>query len=471
MAEALRILLVGRPNVGKSTLFNRVLGRRKAVVSPTRGTTRDRIEGTTVWQGRPMRFFDMAGFEVKSATELEEAVQRNLRRGLQEADIFVFVCDGQDGIVPLDSMIMDELRLVGKPVIVAVNKMDDKNVVPADAFGFGLADVMAISALHGKGVGDLMDRVLQRGTGQESGPAKFAGAEQPPAIAIVGRQNVGKSTLFNALLREERVVVSDVAGTTRDAVDTLLDFKGKPVILIDTAGLRHRRKVHNTVDVYSMARSMESIGRCDTALLVIDGSMGVTTDDQRIASSIADAGRGIVIVVNKWDLVEGADPGRLPEQVHRQLPFVSHAPVIAISAKTGLNISKALSEALMVSGRLHRGLDGAALNRLLQQAWQSHPPSRYRGRPVHLKKAEWQSGPPAVITLTTAPIGRLTAPYLHYLQKRLHAYPGLVGVPLQLAVKEPDLLPGRRRTAAERKKRRIHTPWGGTMEWEDTKRS
>lgn len=260
-------------------------------------------------------------------------------------------------------------------------------------------------------------------------------------VAIVGRQNVGKSSLLNALLREERAIVSEVPGTTRDVVDTILESHGERVRLIDTAGLRHRRKVRHPVDIFSMARTVEAITRCDVALVVLDATQGVTRDDQRILTQVCEAGRGLVLVVNKWDLVKGSGERALTEAMHRAAPSVTFAPVVAVSAKTGFQVTRGLALARQVAQAMRRGLSEAECMVLLRRAWSRHQPPRFRGRVISLQQARWLVGPPARLELTTRPLGRLPEPYLHFLLKQLHADSRLAGIPIRLTVKAHKEVP------------------------------
>ncbi len=435
------IAIIGRPNVGKSTLFNRLLGERRAVVSTTSGTTRDRLEGRVEWQRRVLRLLDTGGLEFSRTEGLPASVQRQVRRALEEADGFLFVCDARDGLLPADAMVMDVLRGTGKPVLLAVNKMDERPVVPPDFFSLGASHTAAVSALHGTGTGDLLDVLVERFSPSSAGGSPAAGPNL--AIAIVGRQNVGKSSLFNALLRDERAIVSDRPGTTRDAVESILQFQGAAIALIDTAGLRHRRKVTDPIDTFSMSRAMEAIQRCDVALVVLDATQGITSDDRRLLSRLCGTGCGIVVLLNKWDLVQtpGGHGGRrrlsedtLAESVRRLLPDASAAPVLPVSAKTGFQVMRAVAEAMRVARALRDGLSDEACTALMRQAWAAHTPPRLRGRAIRLERARWVPGRPARVELATRPIGALPRPYRHYLLKRLHSSPALVGVPVRLVV-------------------------------------
>ena len=453
------LAIVGRPNVGKSTLFNRLVGSRKAVVSSTRGTTRDRLYGRTEWRGLPLTLIDAGGFEPAAQGGLAQAVQRHVHRAVQEADGFLFVCDAHDGLVPADQAILEVLRRTGKPFHLVINKADRSLDIPPDFFSLGVAQPLAVSALHGLGIGELLDAVVARCSAsrkhQDSDDAVEPPASGAIAMAILGRQNVGKSSILNAVVREERAVVSEVPGTTRDAIDVWLTVKEQPVCLIDTAGLRHRRKVHDPVDVFSMARTAEAIDRCDVALVVLDATQGVTQDDQRILSRVVTQGRGLIVLANKWDLLSRVSPPVFTEALRRRLPMAPFVPVLTVSAKTGFQIPKILPTALQVARAIHTGLTDAACRALLEEAWRQHSPPRVLGRAIRLRQARWLPGRPARVELVTSPLGRLRLSYRHYLVKRLAAHPDLSGVPIRLVVRSPDRAERfRQRLASARRPRR-----------------
>jgi GTP-binding protein len=428
------VAIVGRPNVGKSTLFNRLVGHRQAVVAPAAGTTRDRVYGSAAWRGMRFSVVDTGGIELSARDGLPAAVQRHVQRAVREADALVWVCDGTQGLLPADQMILDRLRPAGKPTLLAVNKLDHRAAVPPDFFAVGMDHVLPISALHGRGIGDLLDEVI-RAIGRRA-PAP---ASEAPALAIVGRQNVGKSSFLNALLRDERAIVSDQPGTTRDALDTPLTINGQQVTLIDTAGLRHRRKVRDPVDLFSMSRTLDAVGRATVALVLLDGTQGVTRDDHRIVNRVCDMGRGMVLVVNKWDAVKGGRGrlGELPERVYRKLPYAAFAPVVATSAKTGFQVPLALATALRVARTAQRGLGPEECVAIVRQAWEAKGPPRFRGRLLRLRDVRWLSGTPPRLELATEPVGQLPKPYLNYLLKKLYRRPELSGIPVQIMVTGP----------------------------------
>ncbi len=432
------IAIVGRPNVGKSTLFNRLVGARQTVTAPARGTTRDRIHGQAEWRGVRFTLIDTGGFELEAGRGLSEAVQRQVHQALEEADAILLVCDGQEGLVPADELILERVRAAGKPLMVAVNKLDHRLAVPPDFFTLGVEGPVPVSAIHGRGTGELLDGLVARVAPPAGVPRRDGGRQPYATFAIVGRQNVGKSSLLNALLREERVIVSETPGTTRDAIDSRLLIGGQPVVLVDTAGLRHRRKVRDPVDLFAMSRTVNALERCDVALVVLDAAQGVTRDDRRLVAKACEAGRGLVLLVNKWDLVKGGSARALAAAVRRALPFASFAPVLAISAKTGFQVSRSLTLALAVTRRMRRLLGEAECLARLRAAWAAHPPPRTRGRAIRLQRARWVPGRPVRVELGLAPAsGLLPASYHHYLQKALHAQGDLAGVPIRFLIAEP----------------------------------
>ena len=439
------IALIGRPNVGKSTLFNRLLGKRIAVVAPMHGTTRDRLYGTTMWHGRTWTFMDTGGMEFGAASSdtLARSVQHQLTRALSEADGVLFVCDAPQGLVPADLMIMTALRKTGKPIVLTVNKADHRLVVPSEFFSLGVEAPVPISALHGRGITALLDQLAERvKTRPSPAPGDLSSAPRHPTspprseltVALLGRQNVGKSSFLNALLREERAIVHERPGTTRDLVEASLMVEGQSIHVLDTAGLRHRRKVRQAVDIFSMARTIEAIERCDAAGLVLDATIGVTRDDQRIASRVRDMGRGLALLVNKWDLVRGARADQLTQAIHRQLPAASFAPVISVSASTGLHVAQSLTMIVHIIQMMRQGPPEREWLTVLQRAWQNVPPGRFRGRVIHLQRARWIPGRPTRLELVTKPVGWLSPAYQRYLLKQFSQHPRLAGIPLHLRI-------------------------------------
>ena len=422
------IAVIGRPNVGKSTLCNRLVGRRQHIVSPHRGTTRDAVASPVTWRGRPMTLLDTGGFDLAARDPVGRAVQQRLRDMLPSVDGILMVCDGTEGLVPMDSELLATARTANKPVVVAVNKLDERRELPTDFFSMGAPQLVGISALHGRGIGELLDTLHGALTARPVG----ARVDASFSAAIVGRQNVGKSSLLNALLREERVLISDEPGTTRDAVDTLVRLGAESVRLIDTAGLRHRRKVHSAVDAYAMARSVEAIERCDVALVVLDATQGLAQDDQRIIDRVMRAGRGLVLLWNKWD-VAPRERQRVMGQ-WRPGPSAAAAPVVVVSAKTGYQVRTVLPAAREVWRRMMAAaVGGTTLTSVIQSAWQAHPPPRVGRRLLRLREVQWLPGRPLRAMVATTPPGKLPATFRRYLLGRLYALPALSGVSLDVA--------------------------------------
>ena len=341
------VVLVGRPNVGKSTLFNRVTGSRRSIVTPIAGTTRDVIQEPAEWQGTHFTLIDTGGMFGAHEDPLHELVVQHGRRAIQSADVIVFVVDGREGLVPGDEEIALALRSAGVPVLVAVNKTDDKRAKgrSLEFYQLGLEPVIEIAAEHGEGVGDLLDEVVRPLPTRKDG----YGTEQPlpTAVAIVGRPNVGKSSLLNRLLREERSIVSEMPGTTRDSVDALLTWRRQTFRIVDTAGIRRPGRVARSgqLEAVSVIVARRAIEKADVALLVIDSTEGATDQDAAIAGEADKAGCGIAILANKWDLMKGKGPDfskTFDAELRRQLKFLDYAPILHVSAATGERMGKLL---------------------------------------------------------------------------------------------------------------------------------
>jgi GTP-binding protein len=378
------IAIVGRPNVGKSALFNRIAGRRIAIVHEQAGVTRDRVSARTKFSDKTLEIIDTGGIGLvkgeKSASEIEAAVARQTEIAIQTARVILFVVDVTAGVAPLDLEVAQKLRASGKPVLLVVNKVDNAAREPeVAAFSeLGFEKMFAISAVHGHGVTKLLEEAAQF---LEIFP------EKPPKIltkiAIVGRPNVGKSSLINKILREERVIVSEIPGTTRDSVDIELEN----CVLIDTAGMRHERKIRTSVDKFGLMRAEKAVERCDLAVLVLDARDGVTEQDKKIAGKIADAGKGCIICVNKWDLA-AEELAKAPKKFRREyeqavrahLFFVDFAPILFASAKTGEAVNEIFRAVERVERAAQRQIATAQLNRAVQQAVSQHPPPMVGGR-------------------------------------------------------------------------------------------
>lgn len=384
------VALVGRPNVGKSTLFNRLVGERKAVISDIPGTTRDRIQGDADWNGVQFIVVDTGGIEVfqpkegrdisplaEGSLEFVKQIKAQAMMAIQEADVIVMVVDTEQGVTAADEDIALVLQKTNKPVLIAANKMDNLQRFDdtLEFYTLGLGEVIGVSALHGNGSGDLLDAVVAEF------PAQLEQVESDEddqlKIAIVGRPNVGKSSLLNKLLGEERAIVSELAGTTRDALDTQLTWYERKLTLIDTAGIRRRGRIEQGIEKYSVLRALKAIERADVALLLIDGAEGITDQDAHIAGMIFERHKSVVVVVNKWDLVpkDSYTIYEYTEKIQKDLAFMPWAPIIFISALSGQRVSQVLETAFKVWDERFMRIPTSELNRIVREAIERHPPS------------------------------------------------------------------------------------------------
>jgi GTPase len=435
------VAIVGRPNVGKSTLVNRIVGRRVAIVEERPGVTRDRKELEANWSGRELLIVDTGGWLPASAASddpafLVQQVSEQAERAISLADVVLLVVDGTVGVVEEDAAVARVLRRSGKPVMVAVNKVDDERR-EADAWQFdrlGLGVPYPVSAMHGRGTGDLLDAVVAALPPEPEVPVEPDPLDDTFAVAIVGRPNVGKSTLFNRIVGDERAVVHDAPGTTRDAIDTIVETPDGPLRFVDTAGMRRRTHIDEATEYYGMLRALDAVDRSDAALFVIDATSGVTHQDQRLAERIDAAGTAIVVVLNKWDLIDDADLRKqILEDVHDRLGFLGYAPVLKISALPGRHVGQLLPALRQAEAAYHQRVPTAALNRLLQEAQSAHPPpTGRRTRPRILYATQGATDPP---TFTLFVSHELPATYLRYLERRLREGLDLGPTPIKLRVR------------------------------------
>ncbi len=428
------IAIVGRPNVGKSTLFNRLTGHRQAVVWKERGTTRDRLYAPVTWGQATFRLIDTGGYDTEDRGALLAQVRRQVARAVEEAAVVLFVCDGQQGPTPTDATIAAWLRRSGKPVLLAVNKVDgaQTEASAADFFTLGCGAPTTVSATHGRGVSDLLD-VLTAAVA--SSPAGTAEASPSVRLAIVGRPNVGKSTLVNQLVQDERAIVSAQPGTTRDALDTLLVWKETPVLLIDTAGLRHKARLKDPLDLFSRARTTDAIERSHAVVVVLDATAPVANDDQRVLRLVLDAGKGCVMVANKWDLVRGTTQEAFLKDWQTQLAFAAFVPIVCASAATGRFVPKVIDLALRVARRRTTRLQTAALNQCLHAAFRHHLPG-IEGRTAikFFYASQLESVPPTFVLFVNRP-EHITRNYLQFLEGALRRRFELEGVPIHFQLR------------------------------------
>ena len=451
------VALVGRPNVGKSTLFNRIVGQRIAVVHEEPGTTRDRLHAQAEWNGVIFTVVDTGGIEVlpetvsagkrpgpdrvltQDSAPYIPLIRTQAEQAIADADAVIFITDAASGMTAADEEVADILRHARCPVFLAANKTDNERL-RQDALEFyilGLEEVYPISALHGTGVADLLDDVVEALPSTEAEVEEDANQDSRIKIAIVGRPNVGKSSLLNKLLGEERAIVSPIAGTTRDAIDTHLDWEGTPITLIDTAGVRRRGKIEQGVERYSVLRALKAIQRADVALLVIDGVDGVTAQDTHVASLILEEWASVVVLVNKWDAVE-KDSYTMIEYtkwVRQTLKFLDYVPVLYISALTGQRVHKVIPTALTVQEARFKRIPTGELNRLVQDALTRHSPPSKRGRRLKVYYASQPGVDPPTFVFHVNDTELVHFGYERYLENQLRKAYEFTGTPLRLVFK------------------------------------
>ena len=426
------LAVVGRPNVGKSTLVNRIIGRREAVVEDRPGVTRDRVSYDATWNGRAFTVVDTGGWD-PDARGLFERISAQAEVAVSVADAVMFVVDAGVGITDADAAVVKILRKSGKPVVLAANKVDDSRT-EAEAYGLwnlGLGEPMPVSALHGRGSGDLLDAVLA--ALPETPPQSWEPVGGPRRVAIVGKPNVGKSSLLNKLAKSDRVVVDDVAGTTVDPVDELIELGGRPWRFIDTAGIRKRVKEASGQEYYASLRTNTAIDRAEVAMLVVDGSHPISEQDQRIIMTVADAGRALVIAFNKWDLVDEERRYYLDREIERDLVRVPWAPRINITARTGWHVDRLVPALDAALEGWETRVGTGALNAFLGRLVSEHPhPVRGGKQPKVLFATQPSTAPPTFVLFTS---GKLEASYLRYIERRLREEFGFVGTPIHLIQK------------------------------------
>jgi GTPase len=425
-----RVAVVGRPNVGKSTLVNRILGRRAAITQEKPGVTRDRVTYQADWAGRRFELVDTGGWEPK-ATGLQASVVAQAERAMADADLVLFVVDATVGVTEEDAAVAARLRRGRVPVILVANKVDSAAAEPqvADLWSLGLGEPLPVSSLHGRGAGDLLDAVVER-----LGTAAAADDEpQVPALAIVGRPNVGKSSLLNRLAGQDLAIVDPTPGTTRDTVDSIVERAGRSYRLVDTAGMRRSFQQAEGADYFAFVRSLEAVDRADVALLVLEAPLGVAEQDQKVAVRAVEAGCGLVLLANKWDLMDDEARHQFGVDLERKLYFVDWAPMLRVSARTGRGVEKVWGLVDRVLAERSRRIPTAALNQWLERATERTPPPPVRGRPVKVRYAtQARVDPPEVVLFTS---GQLSPSYRRYLEKDLRRTFGFEGTPVRLVVR------------------------------------
>jgi GTP-binding protein len=442
MTRLPRIAIVGFPNVGKSTLANRLTGGRDAVVHRQAGVTRDRKSLECEWNGVRFELIDTGGLDLAAEDSLAVSIQDQARAALADAQVALLVVDARAGLRPGDEEIAEILRRAGKPAVVAANKIDSSRDLPLahDFHGLGLGEPLAVSATHGRGAGDLLDRLAE--LAREAAVELPGEGEERIALAVIGRPNVGKSSLVNAFLGAERVIVSELAGTTRDAIDTPLEFDGRALTLIDTAGIRRRTKVAGTVDYYAQLRSERAADRADVAVVVCDAAEGITSEDLRVAELAMKTGCATLVALNKWDAGEvdlDDAKARLARRV-RQRP-----PVIACSALTGRGVARLLERAITLADRRAERIPTPELNRFVAEVVAQRPPPQKRGKRLRLYYAAQVGRRPPRIAIQVNDRRLITRDWAYHLENRLRDRYELHGVPLVI-----DFVPKRQRRRARR---------------------
>jgi GTP-binding protein len=432
------VALVGRPNVGKSTLFNRVIGRRIAIVEDTPGVTRDRIYGDAEWLTHSFTLIDTGGIEPANEDIISVQMRRQAELAIETADVIIFIVDGRDGLTPVDADVADLLRKSKKTVILAVNKVDHRQLENSvyDFYSLGIGEPISISAEQGLGIGDLLDAVaahFEEHADEED--------EDVTSIAVVGKPNVGKSSLVNALLGQERTIVSDIPGTTRDAIDSPFEQNGKKYILIDTAGIRRKRSIEDeSIERYSVIRSLGAIRRADIVLIVVDAEQGMSEQDVRIAGYAHEEGKASVLIVNKWDLIEKDTftMDKFKKELTSDLAFMSYVPMLFISAKTGQRVNKIMETANMAYAQNCVRVSTGTLNDIISEAVMTTEPPSDKGRRLKIYYATQASVKPPTFVLFVNDPDLMHFSYKRYLDNFLRKSFGLNSTPIRLFVRKKN---------------------------------
>lgn len=430
------VAIVGRPNVGKSTFVNRLTGGRHSIVDDMPGVTRDRIYFDVEWQHKYFTVIDTGGIIPGDEDEIMLSIFDQAQIACDEADKIIFLVDGKDGVHPADEDIANILRRSGKKVFLVVNKIDSIQASPmtADFYSLAIGEPMAISALHGSGgVGDLLELITEDFEAEDEGVN-----EETIKVAIVGRPNAGKSSIVNALLNEERVIVSDVSGTTRDSIDSKIIYKKQDFVLIDTAGIRKKAKVDWGVEKFAVDRAIHSIRDCDVAVLVIDATEGISDQDKKISALITEAGKGIIIAVNKWDLVEKENHtmSQFEKKMSQDIPFLEYAPKIYISAVTKQRLNQIFDKSIEVYEQATKRVSTGLLNKVINDAYSMNPPATVRGKRLKILYSTQINTQPPTFVMFTNNGDLMKDHYKRYMEKKLREAFGFFGTPIRIALRE-----------------------------------
>lgn len=438
MSKKQTVAIIGRPNVGKSTLTNRLVGSRKSIVDDSPGITRDRIYFDVNWtNGKSFTLIDTGGIIPNDEDEIMQNIKAQVELALDEADKIIFLLDGKDGVTPVDFDIANLLRQTKKPLFLVVNKIDSSNSKDLinDFYQLGLGDPWGLSALHGCGtVGDLLDEITA-----DIDENQEASDDDSIKLAIVGRPNVGKSSIINSVLNKKRLIVSDIALTTRDAINSKLNFEDTPFTIIDTAGIRKKAKVDLPVERFAVERSIKAIREADIAVLVIDATVGLTDQDKKISQIITEAGKGMILAVNKWDLIENKDSNstsRFEKQLESEAPFLSFVPKIFISAKTKQRLDSIFKVSKEVFSNFERRISTSLLNQILTEAYSINPPSSIKGKKLKIFYATQVAAKPPTIVFFINDRKLLKDNYKRYLENQLRQSFDFMGTTLRLSFRE-----------------------------------
>ena len=432
------VAIVGRPNVGKSTLVNRLVGSRNSIVDDLPGVTRDRIYFDVEWQNKVFTVIDTGGIIPNDEDEIMVSIFDQAKIACEEADKIVFLVDGKDGVNPVDYDIAKILRQSGKPVFLAVNKLDNPEsyLMVNDFYSLAVGEPIGISALHGSGgVGDLLDIITEDFEAVD----ELREEEKRIKIAIVGRPNAGKSSIVNALLNEDRVIVSDVSGTTRDSIDSYITYNGREFIIVDTAGIRKKSKVDYGVEKFAVDRAIRSIRDCDVALLVIDATEGISDQDKKISSIITEAGKGLIIAINKWDLIEDKKSNTINQfdkKLSNDIPFLEFAPKIYISAKTKQRLNQIFDKAAEVYEQSTKRVSTGLLNKVVKELYALNPPATIKGKRLKILYSTQSDILPPTFVLFANNADLLKDHYKRYIENKLREAFGFFGTPIRIFVRE-----------------------------------
>ena len=426
--------IVGRPNVGKSTLFNRLLGERKSIVDDTPGVTRDRIYGDVEWLTQTFRLIDTGGIQLEDQ-DFGDEINMQVDIAIEEADVIVFLTSAREGVTADDVAIARKLRKSGKPVILAVNKADNENLQMEvyDFYQLGLDDPITLSASHGIGIGDLLDKIMELMPVREIKPY-----EGVTSFCVIGRPNVGKSSLVNAILKEDRSIVSNVEGTTRDAVDTPFFYDGREYMIIDTAGIRKRGKIWENIEKYSILRAVSAIERSNVVLFLIDGEKGIRAQDKHVAGLAHDAGKGVIIVYNKWDAVEKDEKTmqQVTRKIREEFKYLDYAPVAFVSALTGAKVQNLIPLIDEVHEMCTLRIPTNVLNDVILDAQMMNPPKPHNGRQLKIYYASQVSVEPPTIVLFVNDPELLHFSYTRYIENKIREAFGFTGTPIHITARK-----------------------------------